>query len=42
MTSTTPYAGQMGAKLLPFDAIPTIDISPLFSGDEAKFKATAK
>jgi isopenicillin N synthase-like dioxygenase len=32
----------MGAKLLPFEAIPTIDISPLFSGDPDKFKETAK
>ena len=42
MTSTTPYVGPMGAKLLAFDEIPTIDISPLFSGDPAQFQATAK
>ena len=42
MTSTTPYVGPMGAKLLAFDEIPTIDISPLFSGDAERFKATAK
>jgi isopenicillin N synthase-like dioxygenase len=37
-----PDKGAMGAKLLPFTAIPVIDIGPLYGDDRAALEATAR
>ena len=42
MAETAVYNGPMGAKLLPFKSIPTIDIGPLFGEDQAARWTTAK
>jgi isopenicillin N synthase-like dioxygenase len=39
---TRLYSGAMGAKLLPFTAIPVIDLAPLFGADRAALEATAR
>jgi isopenicillin N synthase-like dioxygenase len=41
MTADAPQTGPMGAKLLPFEVIPTIDIAPLFGDDPIRRRATA-
>jgi isopenicillin N synthase-like dioxygenase len=42
MTEGADMLGPMGAKLLPFDSIPTVDIAPLFGDDRGARLATAK
>jgi isopenicillin N synthase-like dioxygenase len=42
MKDVAEYVGPMGARLLAFHEIPTIDIAPLFDGDAAARLATAR
>lgn len=42
MAETAVYNGPMGGKSLPFKAIPTIDIGPLFGEDQAARWTTAR
>ncbi len=42
MSEADAYTGPMGARLLPFESIPTIDIAPLFSADPVARLATSK
>jgi isopenicillin N synthase-like dioxygenase len=42
MNATVGAVGPMGARLLPFESIPTLDIGPLFGDDAAARLATAR